>query len=123
MSERWPTLLMRVTFALAIVCLVIGGLVAVGNLARDSLGPTDRYRVDFMAIECNTPPNMSREDFLGEVQYTGRFPDDISILNPTLADQLRTAFLRHRLVADVKKITLLPPKKIIVELTFRNKPE
>ena len=121
--NRWPRVLMRVTLALAAVCLVVGGLVAVGNLARDSLGPADRYKVDFAAIDCPAPPGMTREDFLAEVQYNGAFGDDLSVLDPALPDKLRAAFAKHRAVAAVNKVTIRPPKHITVDLTFRPKPE
>lgn len=121
-SARWPNILMRVTIACAVVALIIGGLVAVGNLARESLGPTDRYRVDFKAISVTPPPGYNQQNFLEEVQYNGQFSDDLSILDPGLADKLRQAFARHREVETVRSITILPPKRIIVELTFRDKP-
>ena len=121
--NRWPRVLMRVTLALAAVCVVVGGLAAVGNLARDSLGPADRYKVDFAAIDCPAPPGQSREDFLGEVQYTGAFGDGLSMLDPALPDKLRAAFAKHPAVADVKRIAVRPPKQITVELTFHPKPE
>ena len=117
--NRWPMVLMRVTLAVAALSVVIGGLTAVGNLARDTLGPAGRYRVDFMAVECPAPPGMTREDFLGEVQYNGRFADDLSMLDPGLPDKLRAAFARHRAVDEVLRITVRPPKKIVVELKFR----
>ena len=118
-SKSWPMILMRVTLAVTALCLVLGGLAAVGNLARDSLGPANRYRVDFMSIECSYPAGMTRENFLGEVQYNGRFADDLSVLDPALSDKLRVAFARHKSVDEVVKITVRPPKRIIVELKFR----
>lgn len=118
-SKSWPIILMRVTLAVSALALVLGGLVAVGNLARDTLGPADRYRVDFMSIECSSPKGKTRENFLGEVQYNGRFSDDLSVLDPSLPDKLRVAFARHQSVDEVVKITVRPPKRIIVELKFR----
>ena len=118
-TKRWPVVLMKVTLAVAAPCLEIAGLSAGGNLARDTLGPANRYRVDFMAIECPAPQGSTRENFLGEVQYNGRFADDLSILDPALPDKLRVAFARHKAVDEVVKITVLPPKRISVELKFR----
>jgi hypothetical protein len=43
----------------------------------------------------------------------------VNVLDPTLPDKLRAAFAKHKRVARVGKIELLPPKRIRVELTFR----
>jgi hypothetical protein len=99
--------------------VVVGGVVAVGNAARDSLGPHDRYLLRFTDIECPAPPGQDRAEFLGEVQYNGAFPDRVNVLDPTLPDRLRAAFARHKKVERVGRITVLPPKRVQVELAFR----
>jgi hypothetical protein len=117
--RRWPRWLLQVLLGLGVVALIVGGLVAVGNVARDSLGTHDRYLLEFTAIECPSPPGQDRIEFLGEVQYNGQFPDAVNVLDPTLPDRLRTAFLKHRRVERVGKIEVLPPKRVRVELTLR----
>jgi hypothetical protein len=117
--RRWPRRLAQGVLGLAAVALVVAGVVAVGNVARDALGPTDRYLVSFAEIECPTPPGKDRAEFLGEVQYNGRFPDRINVLDPTLPDQLREAFRQHPRVAQVSTVRVLPPKRVKVDLTFR----
>jgi hypothetical protein len=119
-GRRWPRWLVQVLLGLGVSALVVGGLVAVGNIARDSLGPHDRYLLPFAEIECPAPPGQDRVEFLGEVQYNGQFPDSVNVLDPTLPDRLRTAFLKHRRVERVGKIEVLPPKKVRVELKFRS---
>ena len=99
--------------------LVVAGVLAVGNLARDSLGPQDRYSLPFSAIECPTPPGMEKSLFLGEVQYIGKLPDVLNVLDPSLPERLREAFARHPRVERVVRVQVLPPKRIVVELGFR----
>jgi hypothetical protein len=118
-SRRWPRRLAQVVLGLAVVALVVAGVVAVGNVARNALGPQDRYLLPFGEIECPAPPGQDRAEFLGEVQYIGLFPDKVNVLDPTLPDRLRTAFAAHKRVARVNRVELLPPKRIQVELTFR----
>lgn len=117
--RRWPKWLAQVVVGLGVSALAVGGVIAVGNAARDSLGPRDRYLVRFADIECPTPPGKDRAEFLGEVQYNGQFPDQVNILDPALADRLRDAFGRHPRVKAVGKVTVLPAKRVLVELTFR----
>jgi hypothetical protein len=118
-GRRWPTRLAQVVLGLAVAALVVGGVVAVGNLARDSLGPHDRYLLPFGEIDCPAPPGQDRAEFLAEVQYNGSFPDRVNVLDPTLPDRLRVAFARHRRVEKVDRISVVPPKRVEVKLTFR----
>ena len=118
-ARRWPRRLTHVVFGLAVAALVVGGVVAVGNVARDALGPHDRYLLPFSEIECPSPPGQDRAEFLGEVQYNGAFPDELYVLDPTLSDRLKAAFAAHKRVEKVGKITIGPGKRVQVELTFR----
>ena len=118
LPRRWPRRGAQVLLGLACAGLAVAGVIAVGNVARESLGPHDRYLLPFFEMECPSPPNQDRLEFLGEVQYSGQFPDKINVLDPTLPDRLRSAFSRHPRVEKVGKITLLAPRRIIVELTF-----
>jgi hypothetical protein len=117
--RRWPRRLAQIVLGLGAAAVVVGGLVAVGNAARDSLGPHDRYLLAFTEIECPAPPGRDRAEFLGEVQYNGAFPDRVNVLDPSLPDRLRAAFARHPKVERVGRITVIPPKRVQVELTFR----
>ena len=118
-SRRWPRRLTHVVFGLAAAALVVGGVVAVGNVARDSLGPHDRYLLPFNEIECPAPPGRDRAEFLADVQYNGAFPDQLYVLDPTLSDRLKTAFAAHKRVEKVGQVTIGPGKRVQVELTFR----
>ena len=117
--RRWPRWLAQVVLGLAAVALAVGGVVAVGNIARDALGPADRYLLPFAEIDCPVPPGKDRAEFLGEVQYNGRFPDRVNVLDPSLPDRLRDAFRQHPRVAKVNAVRVLSPRRVEVELTFR----
>ncbi|HEX3149121.1 MAG TPA: hypothetical protein VHR66_13675 [Gemmataceae bacterium] len=117
--RRWPRRLTQVVLGLAAVALAIGGVVAVGNVAREAIQPSERYHVPFSGIECPAPPGQAHAEFLEEVRYLGKFPTRVNILDPKLPDHLRTAFAAHRRVAEVTNIRIQSPKKIEVELRFR----
>jgi hypothetical protein len=117
--RRWPRRLAQVVLGLGACALAVGGVIAVGNAARETLGPQDRYLLPFHQVECPAPPGQDRAEFLGEVQYIGRFPDALNVLDPTLPDRLRAAFRQHRRVQSVDRVTVLPAKRVVVELTFR----
>lgn len=117
--RRWPRRLAQIVLGLTAVALAIAGVVAVGNIARDALGPNDRYLLPFAEIDCPAPPGQDRTEFLYEVQYIGRFPERVNVLDPTLPDQLRSAFAAHKRVAKVSAVRVQPPRRIEVDLTFR----
>jgi hypothetical protein len=116
---RWPRWLIQIALGLLCAVLVVAGLVAVGNLSRDSLGPHDRYLLPFNEIECEAPPGQDRAEFLGEVQYAGKFPDRLNVLDPALPEELQAAFSKHRRVERVIELSVLPPRRIVVKLKFR----
>ena len=117
--RRWPRRLAQAVLGLGAAALAVAGVVAVGNIARNALGPQDRYQLRFADIECPTPPGQHRAEFLEEVRYLGKLPDPVNVLDPVLPGQLRDAFAAHRRVARVGKVTVLPPRRVQVELTFR----
>lgn len=116
--RSWPRHVVRVLLGITGASLAVAGVMAVGNAARQSLGPEDRYLLSFFEIACPKPPEQDPLEFMGEVQYFGQFSDKLNVLDPTLPDRLRTAFSRHPRVEKVGKITILAPRRIIVELTF-----
>jgi hypothetical protein len=117
--NRWPRRLAQIVAGLAVAALVVAGVVAVGNAARNALGPRDRYLLPFNEIEAPAPPGLDRTEFLDEVRYPGPYPEKLNVLDPALPDLLREAFSKHRRVERVGKIQILPPKRVRVELTFR----
>ena len=86
--RRWPRRLTQIVFGLAAAALVVGGVVAVGNVARDSLGPHDRYLLAFNEIECPAPPGQDRAE----------------LLRTTLVPQARQTFDVSRMAYQADKI-------------------
>jgi hypothetical protein len=118
-KRGWPAILGKCVAGLAVAVAIVAGAIAVGNAARDSLGPHERYSVAFVEIDCPIPDGMNPTVFLNEVQYTDQLPDRVSTLDPNLADRLRAAFAKHPRVAEVQKIEIGPGKRIRVNLTLR----
>ena len=98
--------------ALAVVLLV-------GQLARRQASGLERYRVPLSAIACPTPPGYTAAEFLADVQYLGRLPDELSLLDDDTPPKLLAAFAKHPWVARVEGVTLAPPRQVAVALTFR----
>jgi hypothetical protein len=108
----------------ALLTLVFGsGLVValgwLGGLARDSLGPRDRYRVSFAQIECDTPPGLDRARFLSEVRYASNASESFQLLDPALSRKLSSAFAAHPWVETVESVEVEPPARVTVRLRFR----
>jgi hypothetical protein len=105
--------------ALAGGMLVLLALVFFGKAARDSLRPQERYAIRFLDIDCPAPPNLTRADFLSEVQYEANLPSELHLLDDDLPARLTTAFTRHPWVEQVEEIDLTPPSQVKVRLRFR----
>lgn len=117
--RRWPRSVVQIALGFGIAVLALAGIIAVGNVARDSLGPQHRYEMPFAEIECPAPPGMDHSKFLGEVQYNGQFDDTLNLLDADLPGRLRAAFEQHRRVERVLNVRVLPPKRVVVELKFK----
>ena len=115
--RRWPRRLAQVVAGLAVAALVVAGVIAVGNAARDALGPRDRYLLPFNEIEAPALPEWTRP-VLDEVRYLGPYPK-LNVLGPGLVDMVRRGLLSTAAVKSVEKVSVLPPKRVRVELTFR----
>jgi hypothetical protein len=127
MSKSPPTTRSPLSSLLSIAAPLIGavgvlwGIVALGRLAQDHVA--DNNQIDFRGIEVAPPPKMTREDFLGEVQYLARLagepvPDRLEP-SDDLVKKLFGAFARHPWVAVVQKIERLPDDKVRIRLGFR----
>ncbi len=113
---RW---IFRILILLGTAGGFLAGVIALGRWAQEHLQPRDRYLVPFADIDCPLPPGLSRREFLDEVQYLGRLPDRLSLLEEALPRQLAEAFARHPWVAKVEKVELTPPRHIRVQLALR----
>ncbi|MDB5312107.1 MAG: ftsQ [Gemmataceae bacterium] len=110
--------------ALALLTLVLaGGLLAglgqLGDEALRRIGPRDRYKVRFVDVECDPPPNTNRPTFLAEVRYVGNFPDTFNALDPADRVRLSAAFAAHPWVEAVEGVAVEPATLVRVRLKFR----
>jgi hypothetical protein len=108
----------RVLAVIAGFVLFITVLVAIGYLSRGPLGTDDRYLIYFIEIECPAPPGQAPTDFLDEVRYLAEMPEQINVMEAGMGDRLMAAFRRHPKVELVESVTVIPPKRVRVDLRF-----
>jgi hypothetical protein len=106
-------------FTLAVVAALVWGIARLGDEARRSLGPRDRYSTRFAEIECEPPPGLDRSTFLSEVRYCSGFPEIFQFLDPNLSPKLSKAFASHPWVASVETVHVAPDGKVGVKLKYR----
>jgi hypothetical protein len=99
--------------------LLLVGVLALGRGSWEHLRGLPRYTAAFADIECTPPPGLSREDFLGEVQYLVGLADGLDLLDSGLAERLAGAFARHPWVERVEQVEVVPPGQVRVRLVYR----
>lgn len=78
------------------------------------------YRLAFQEIQLASPPHAAvPADLLRQVQRRGDFPDEVSILDRTLAQRLAEAFRQHPWVESVREVRLTFPPRILADVQFR----
>ena len=99
--------------------LLLLGLAALARPALDGLRGRERYLVSFADIECQPPGELSREDFLQEVEYIAGRPDKpLDVLDDGLAARLEAMFARHPWVERVRRVEV-GPRRVRVSLAYR----
>jgi hypothetical protein len=114
--SKWLT---QVAAPLLGVAFALSGVLALGQQARAYLREQDRYRVAFRDIDCPAPSGMTREEFLGEVQYVAAWPDDVRLLDERLPPRLEKAFAAHPWVEEVRRVEITSDRHIRMDLLFR----
>jgi hypothetical protein len=99
--------------------LLLAGLIAAGRWAGAALRAHPSYTVPFESINCASPDGLSREEFLAEVQFIAGEPDRVNLLDEALPGRLAASLAKHPWVAEVKGVTILPGRRLRVELRFR----
>jgi hypothetical protein len=105
--------------ALAGAALVLAGVIAAGRWAHSRLQEQQFYSLAFMGIDCAAPEGLSREDFLAEVQFLAGQPDRLPLLDAGLPGRLAEAFARHPWVEEVRRVEVLPGRRLHVDLAWR----
>jgi len=101
------------------LALFLAAVAAIAKYTREGLRDSERFTIPFADIDCPAPPAEGRADFLAEVQYLQGLPDRLQLLDDDLAARLAEAFARHPWVEHVDEVSLVPPRKIQVRLSFR----
>lgn len=70
-------------------------------------------------IEVNQPPRWVPRTFKAEAVRIGQLPQDLSLLSPTLMEDVRAAFHLHPWVEEVISITARSPAGLSVKLRYR----
>jgi hypothetical protein len=105
--------------ALAGGLLLLAGVVTAGRWTAAALRANQSYTVPFESIDCPSPEGQSRDQFLAEVQFVAGEPDRLDLLDEGLPARLAAAFGRHPWVAEVKRVAVLPGRRLRIELHFR----
>ncbi|MFQ5731492.1 MAG: cell division protein FtsQ/DivIB [Planctomycetaceae bacterium] len=106
---------------LAIVALVLCGVTAGPYLFSLLPDPAERkeYRFAIHKIETTPPPPGVPADIVDQVIRQAKIPDDVSLLEADLAENLARAFTAHPWVARVVEVKKSFPARVQVELEYR----
>lgn len=96
---------------------IVFGVAGLGEWARSDLDRRDYFRLAIDEVECPTPPGMTREVFLAEVQFVGSLAAKMRKIDPGVGAELKTAFARHPWVESVQSVNLVDRPSVSV--TFR----
>jgi hypothetical protein len=110
--------LMPMLMPMLLTALALFGLIRLGQAARADLATHQHQSISFASIQCEPPPGMDREDFLGEVQYLAGWPDRVDLIDNDTS-RLAEAFARHPWVEQVESISLERDHSVQVRLRFR----
>jgi hypothetical protein len=97
----------------------LAGVVEAGRHARAALRGQDAWGVPLNAVECAAPAGLTRVEFLDEVQYLSGCPDRMSLLNDGAPARLADAFARHPWVEAVRRVEVLPGRRVRADLALR----
>jgi hypothetical protein len=90
----------------------------IGDLARRDLQQRARHTIALANVDCSAPGDLTRHEFLDEVQYLAGLPDRLNLLDDRLPVRLAEAFAQHPWVARVERVELLS-SQVRVALQFR----
>jgi hypothetical protein len=100
----------RLLVALVIAAGVIGGIIWLGQAAREDLALVVEQ------LDVPSPPGMKRATFLAEVRYQDQLPEKLSRADASTAQRLQSAFSKHPWVESVQIGPLTEAQPVIVRL-------
>jgi hypothetical protein len=99
--------------------LLLALVLGLGQYAREQLRERGHTTATFADIDCAPPPGLSREEFLGQVQYLANLPDQFDVLDEGACERLQRAFAAHPWVEEVKRLEKVAPNRVRAELVHR----
>ena len=117
-SRRWRPVV-AVLLTLAVVCGIFFAFDRLGEEALHRIGLRERYRVAFIDVQCDVPPELDRHNFLTEVRYVSKFPDSLNALDEFDREHLSRAFGTHPWVEAVEGVSVEAGNAVKVKLKFR----
>lgn len=115
-ARRW---LVEVLLPLAVGAGLLGGVVGLGRYLTSRMEATGEPTIAFADIECESPPGMTRTEFLGEAQYLAGLPDRLGAMAPATRQQIFDALALHPWVARVRRVEFPTPGEARADLEFR----
>jgi hypothetical protein len=77
------------------------------------------YRLQTSKIELTAPPHWVPQDLVEQVARQAKLPDELSVLDKSLARRLAESFERHPWVKSCRKVHISVPARVQVELEYR----
>lgn len=119
-----PPLLYRVfqPGTLMLLACAAGSAVLTPWLLRQlpDLKSRPEYRVPFAEIELSPAPSGAvPNDLIRQVQRQREFPEEVSILDRTLAKRLAAAFREHPWIDAVREVRMTNPPRIVINVSYR----
>jgi hypothetical protein len=111
--------LVQLVFPLLGGALLLGLVLVAGRYAREQLRARGHTTANFADIDCVPPPGLSREEFLGQVQYLSNFPDQFDLLDEGACERLHRAFAAHPWAQEVTRVEKVTPGRVRAELVYR----
>jgi hypothetical protein len=107
-------------FLLAVSC-VVAAFVFLPKLGLrwPELPRNAEYRLRTSNIEITAPPHWIPHDLVEQVARRSELPDELSVLDRSLARRLAESFERHPWVKKCRKVSVSVPARIQVELEYR----
>jgi len=126
-TEKSPSFFVRAAGAafrpqvLLPVALIGAAIVLAPAVPRflPDLSQRDEYRLQASEIEFPTPPRWIPEDLLDQVIERGDLPEELSVLDESLAGKVGSAFEKHPWVMKPVKVRVSVPARVEVEFDYR----
>jgi len=117
--KHFLTLGLKIVLALCAIGGLFLGLSYLGDFAGQQVAGDSRYLAPMAEVEFEAPPYIIKPAFLTEVRSISQLPEAISSVDANTPAVLRSAFLKHPWIAEVKEIVVTKEGKLHADLVFR----